>query len=292
MSVPVLFQSEDGKFYTYNTLTNDWEFVSDTKPDATVFDSLGMADMSMLNKKILLDIPGISEINPKIKLMTYKEKGSANGPGPTSLIGGDLDAGYYGTVSSSEFITGDDLASMLGLTAGTSQYSDTDWLKFSSDGKTIFSPMKPIRHTISWDDINKVNAVYGDRIIEIGGLQYKVRLWRGANFDPANGYNGEKVKQSEWNKLMLPIHEKAKDQSWTYSNNVNIPTENWGIGFTDEDLLTHRNYGNGSYSWCQEVAESTAYRVIRGSNGVSNSASGTSSYSPSHYGFRPVLELF
>lgn len=37
---------------------------------------------------------------------------------------------FLGEVPASEFITGDALAERIGLTAGTSQHSDTPWLKF------------------------------------------------------------------------------------------------------------------------------------------------------------------
>lgn len=89
---------------------------------------------------------------------------------------------------------------------------------------------------------------------------------------------------------MLPIHQKAPS-NWEYKDNVNSPTENWNLGYTDTDLITHYDHGNGSYSWCQEYGENTNYRLFRGSIGVSRSYSGNPSYASSIYGWRPVLEL-
>lgn len=215
------------------------------------------------------------------------------GPGPSKLIGGNLQAGFYGEVKASEFITGDELARIIGLTAGTSQNSNEPWLKFSYLGNTEFIAKKPLRYAIPWDNINAVNAVFGNKIIEINGLKYKVRLPKGKSEGKQNdssSYNRDINKGSEWNKLMLPIHQKAPS-NWENKYNVNSPTENWNVGYTDADLFTHRNKGNGTYSWCQEYGESTSYRLIRGGVGASYSYSTTPSGAYDRYGWRPVLEL-
>lgn len=214
-------------------------------------------------------------------------------PGSTLLIGGNLQAGFYGEVPASEFITGDELAKKVGITAGTSQNSDCGWLKFSYMGKVEFVAKKTIRHAISWDNINAANAVTGQRTINIGGKAYKIRLMKGkteGKQSDSSSFQGNINKGSEWNKLMLPIHQKAPS-NWNYKNNVSSPTENWHLGYTDNDLYTTYQVGNGTYCWCQEYGESTTYRLIRGSYGVSHAAS----YYPSHgenlCGWRPVLEL-
>jgi len=159
---------------------------------------------------------------------------------------------------------------------GTGQNSTAGWLKFAWQNKILFVAKKPIRNSISWDAINTAKCVYGgagDKTIVIDGLTYKVRLLKGANKDPAGAYNGAICHNSEWNRLMLPIHQKAISKNWAYPDNVesDIPVwaHNLGTGtqgrYTDEDLLTHNSYGSGSYSWCQEVAESSAGRVFRAS---------------------------
>ena len=52
-------------------------------------------------------------------------------PGPGSLTYDDTTkTGYYGHTTAAELITGDALASQIGLTAGISQYSDAGWEKF------------------------------------------------------------------------------------------------------------------------------------------------------------------
>ncbi len=214
-------------------------------------------------------------------------------PGPKALRGGNLQAGFFGEVLASDFITGDELAIRIGLTAGTSQYSNEPWLKFSYLGKIEFVAKKPFRHSISWDDINAVGAVFGNKTININGKTYKVRLMKGkteGKQDDRSAYSGTINHGSEWNRLMLPIHESAPS-NWKYKDNVNSPTENWGIGYTNADLITYYNVGSGPRSWCQEYGEDRRFRLYRGFIGVSSSQSAFPSTSDTDCGWRPVLEL-
>ena len=75
-----------------------------------------------------------------------------------TLTEGDSDAGYYKEITASEFITGDDLATSLGLTAGTSINSNTDWLIMSSGDNVVYVAKKPIRYGLSWDDLDNVGG--------------------------------------------------------------------------------------------------------------------------------------
>ena len=213
-------------------------------------------------------------------------------PGSMVLLGGDTTEGYYGRVLSADFISGDALAASIGLSTGISQYSTVDWLKFSIDGKTFFSPMKPIRHSSTWNDINALGAVYGGKTIIINELTYKVRLWKGANIDPYIESSADKSSiGSEWNRLMYPIHIKAPS-NWAQPAFVSSPTKDWGIDFTDQDLLTDRIYGDGSSTLCQETQDAANYRKIRGGyNGVTNSEYDAPSTVYTGFGWRPVLEL-
>lgn len=213
-------------------------------------------------------------------------------PGNWQLLKGTMKQGWFGEVSSSDLISGDELARKVGITAGTSQNSDCGWLKFAYMGKVEFVAKKTIRHSISWDNINAANAVTGQRTINIGGKTYKIRLMKGKTEGKQNDVSdwyGNINKGSEWNKLMLPIHKNAPSD-WAYKDNVNSPTENWNVGYTDNDLFTHSNAGNGTYSWCQEQGRN-GYRLIRGCNGVSYSNDYTPFNGGYYYGWRPVLEL-
>lgn len=223
------------------------------------------------------------------------------GPGPATLIAGDMQAGFFGEVSASELISGTDLASLVGISQGTSQNSTVGWLKFAWQGKILFVAKKSFRSATSWDHINSANAVYGGKTVDIDGLTYKIRLMKGALTDPCEYEDPDRgAHGSEWNRLMLPIHEKAIDESWDYpeyvENDIPVWSHNLGSGnqgmYTDEDLLTHYDHGSGSRSWCQETRkDDAASRVLRGYGGVSHSNSYASSGAYGLLGWRPCLEF-
>jgi hypothetical protein len=242
---------------------------------------------------------------------------------PDTLSFGTMDAGFFGIVPASDFITGDALASAVGVTQGTSQFSDTNWLKFSFNGEIYMVPQKPIRHSISWDHLYLQGAVYGDGLLSgeagaehhnltsssgtaltatrqdaavtVNGLRYEVALLKGGASDPLNSYNdsdrGSIGSANEWNALMLPIHEKALANNWNYP--AYVPTVNsWNINFSDGDLITHNKFGNGSYSWCQESSDADpAQRVNRGYYGVSFLGASDSASTYYGRGWRPRLKL-
>lgn len=97
-----------------------------------------------------------------------------NSPGSKYIIAGDKDAGFYGFVQPKEFgeivgnttgktaMSGDNLALAIGLAQGAPINVDTPWMKLSSKGKVVFIPVKPLRHTVSWNNIYNQGAVFGD----------------------------------------------------------------------------------------------------------------------------------
>ena len=230
------------------------------------------------------------------------------GHGPNDLVGGDDQWGFYGEVLSSDFISGDALASAIGLSAGTGQFSNTEWLKFNSGGNIVMIPKKPIRYSVSWEDIYQVGAVYGDdtvgsnpsggnrlqdTVVTIDGFDYRVTLMRGASTDPVAGdpvgYDISESDGSEWNRLMYPIHSGVH----TNSNNPNPHTDpdaasfgSWA-SYSDSDLVIAS--GNGRYQWMQESTDN--YRVHRGLNGVTGFNRTTATFTNTNRGWRPRLEL-
>lgn len=220
-------------------------------------------------------------------------------PGPATLIAGNMQAGFFGEASASELISGTDLASMVGISEGSSQNSTAGWLKFAYKGKILFVAKKPFRNNISWDGIDSANAVYGGKTVEIDDLTYKIRLMKGALTDPCEYKDPDRgAHGSEWNRLMLPIHEQAIDDSWDYpdyvENDIPVWSHNLGNGsqgmYNDSDLVVGTGFGRNS--WCQETSKDNSNRrVYRGENGVSYSYAYTSSNRTIVYGWRPVLEL-
>ncbi len=178
-------------------------------------------------------------------------------PGPQTLAFGDEEGGYFGEVSSAEFISGDELCEMIGLTAGVAQNSDSGWLKYYNDNNINYVPKKTFRHSISWNDINAIGAAFGGRVVAIGNKIFAVRL----------------LSDAEWNKLIYPVH---------------VDFGEWAQ-FTDEELLVHYNFGEGSRTWTS--TPSGTARITRGDYGVTYSYNSTPSSANSYFGFRPVLEF-
>lgn len=141
----------------------------------------------------------------------------------------------------------------------------------------------------------KGDEVRQDAEVTIGNHKYKVRLLRGASQDPLNSYSDSDRDlvgpASEWNNLILPLHERAKLGNWNYRSYAG-DVEDWGMGLTDKDLMTHHTLGYGSYSWMQETSDTVAWaRVSRGYRGASGGAHDPSWNTHTNRGWRPALHL-
>lgn len=204
--------------------------------------------------------------------------------------GGDR---FLGEVPVTALISGNALASAIGLTVGTAQFSNEPWLHFELDGQTLYVAKKPYRRSINWNALHAANVIYGGKTVVINGETYKVRLLKGSATDPHGGGVGWDTPGSygsEWNRLFYPL----------IPNPTNSPSKPSGEGivygswanYTEPDLVMVSTAGNGSFQWCQEVAATNAARrVLRGGGGVSGSGLVTASDVNAIYGWRPVLEL-
>ena len=228
--------------------------------------------------------------------------GVGGGAGNSTILSSALgcegrEIGYYGEVAASDFFTGTELASLLNVTQGTLQNSDTEWFKFSIDGKTLFVPKQTIRQSISWDHLYSKGLVYGTddngiaptgtptnqlRVVSKDGFDYKVRLLTGASNDPHNGTTGNNIPSSqcsEWNELMYRVS----------TSNPNGTSENFAM-YTDAQLNLATD--NGRYSWTQEqYSVGSTNRVIRGFHSVTYLSYYTSSTTDLFRGWRVALEL-
>lgn len=185
-------------------------------------------------------------------------------PGGQEPIAGSGEYGFYGEVSAEELISGDELCSLLGLSSGYSQNSDSGWLKVVDGTKMLLIAKKTIRYSISWDSINAAEAVFG-KIIKIDGKKYIARL----------------LSTAEWDRYMYPLHvdHPGGAPSWAEYTNVDLHV-NSSVA------------GNGTRTWTSTVGSQSSYRVGRGFGSVSHSGSLASSGASSNYGFRPVLEVY
>lgn len=248
-------------------------------------------------KNILYKSKEITEVKYMDKTVWASFDDMIGAPGNRTLLAGNMQAGWFGEVPSSSFITGDELALKVGISSGTSQYSSEPWLKFAYEGSVLLIAKKPIRYFISWEIINDANCVYGDKTVEIKTKKYKVMLMRGIGEDvqpnPKTLYrasNGVACQNSMWNKLMLPIHQNAPS-NWSNKDNVKTPTENWNVGYTDADLIVNYNSGDGYCTICQEMVEYNNYYSTRGGNSISDASRVREGLRSKSYGWRPCLQL-
>lgn len=219
--------------------------------------------------------------------------GKPSGDDPSELIAGTLEQGYYGEVPTTEFITGNQLASEIGLTTGTSINSEAGWLKFSLDNKTLYVAKKPFRYKLNWDQLNARGAVFGTVQVEINGKLYKVRLLKGRGDGLetviAGGLDTQPTWGSEWNRLMYHVSGLPFANASNKLTSEGITEGDWAQ-FSEAELLTNYTYGNGSRSWCQE-SSGPDYRVGRGASGVSGILHVAKNSQILNTGWRPCLEL-
>ena len=225
--------------------------------------------------------------------------------GSKALIGGSGDAGFFGEVDQDDFISFQDIETASGIVdigvyiSRTGRSSANKWLKFAYEDNIQFVPKRPLLFNISWKEIDDANCVRGDvKQVVIRGYTFKIRLFKGSGvegdntiYDYGSTTKGALCFNSEWNKLMLPIHAGAPSTWGDSGGNVISPTEDWGIDYTDADLVTNRNNGVGSYTWCQETAQYTSSRLRRGGFGVAVSTTNSYAHRHDNMGWRPVLEL-
>lgn len=242
----------------------------------------------------------------------------AFGPGPQTLIAGDMTAGFFGEVSADELFRGDELALMVGVTEGTAQNSTAGWLKFAHNNKIKYIAKQAFRHSISWDHLYSRGIVYGTddsgvaprgtatnqlTTVDKDGSQFAVRLLTGGNADPVDVSDSrfftDDMAQldsgggSEWNRLMYRTHQAVPTDDGTdgmRQDRHGGPQAggNWA-SYTNADLGID---GNGRAGWCQETAtDSSAYRVFRGYDDVAHFYRYTASGPNSSFGWRPALEL-
>lgn len=172
--------------------------------------------------------------------------------------------GYYGQVAAADFINGDALGSLVGVTTAGRQVSiNSPWLKFAFKNKVLYVAKQPLINLVSWDQLNAAGVVTG-KIVMIGQKRYRVRLLLGVN----NSDTGE------WNNLMYRVH-------------TSDPTGTKWETFSNADLYV--GVGNGRTSICQEL-DAARRMIYRGYASLTDFAWGGTNSATATTGWRPVLE--
>ena len=260
----------------------------------------GAAKKTLKDYGTLLNVDCMSRsasYRPVLELISAGEEPYNNLPTNIPLAESELfkydantDTGYFGLVKSSNIVTGDNLAGAIGLGIGVSQNSNTNWLKFYYHGMIIYTPQKPLRHTILKGDLLDLNAVYG---IDLGlkrtakyiinGTEFGVGILSGAGKAPSEmieisgdpkstEYFAVNVKKeigrgSMWNDLIYRIHAIYVDDVLENQDTLNYKELHGGVqignnfdNFSSSDLGIID--GDGSNALCQEVSSVNPLETI------------------------------
>lgn len=143
------------------------------------------------------------------------------GPGPTELIRGDWESGFFGTLTPTEFFN---VAELKGLLPALASYFGADpalWYKFTFRGTIVFIADRRMG-TTTFQNLYQNGLVYGTntvgnvvpsgatatnqwRTVDKNGRRYSIRLPRAGAIDALNPYTDTTV--GEWRRTMGRIHQ-------------------------------------------------------------------------------------
>lgn len=185
------------------------------------------------------------------------------GHGPTDLLYGDYDLGYYGSLTAMEFATSVEVLKAIGYTSTEATAMSTwrlglpTWYKFAYKGKTLYIPDGAIA-MISWITLAQRGAIYGmdtgypdfgnpkhntpqSAKIKIGPDQYRIRAIRGTSEDITiptvivDGTNVSPTGHSEWDDLaatmitFINVNQKLPNVAALTPNTFNFITASRGV---------------------------------------------------------------
>lgn len=195
-----------------------------------------------------------------LELLLFKT-GPANyfpnsGPGSKYLLYGDANAGFFGEVTATELFTTAQVTSYARLRAGVDLITSPVWLKFAYKGRFLFIAKQPIRSTISWNDIYKAGAAYGEdndggalspqnvnqiALAKKGTDNFVIRLIKGDAVNPSEMVNAvadtNYARDSEWNQLLYRLIAPTRAQfaqPWANYSNTDM-----GITSSASVMLEH-----------------------------------------------------
>lgn len=222
-----------------------------------------------------------------------------SGPGSKTLIYGDEDFGYFGTLTVDEFMQYTELRRQLSFYEGNSvNLTNNEWVKVIFKKKVLFFPRKYISGSISWNTLYDNGLVHGvndngpfqspngptnqQRIVNTKGSNFRVRLFSAHDIDPST-----QTGAVSWgNQTTSPASEINKSELGTILNglianpNAGYPGHKWGV-------LTGDSFFNGINGVTQKTIASNNLncQLAVGNTGVSTTAKTIIG------GWLPVLEL-
>lgn len=171
------------------------------------------------------------------------------GPGPTELIRGDWESGYFGSLTPTEFFN---VAELKGLLPSLASFFMTDpvlWHKFTFRGTIVFIADRRMGNT-SFQALYQNGLVYGTntvgnvvpngatatnqwRTVDKNGRRYSIRLPRAGAIDALNPYTDTTV--GEWRRTMSRLHQSAlanAQPKFSDLGNLQAQSDGAGLGTT------------------------------------------------------------
>lgn len=152
---------------------------------------------------------------------------------------------FKGVVRTTDFITGDALATAIALTLGTSKDSDAGWLHFIDPDTSLefYVAKKTMRYNLSWEQIN---AAQINKEITINGDVYICRFI--TSMVNPNLAVSDANAGGEWNTYMYPLYGGDR--------RAELPAGTPVWGYYTADMLgispIKQSSGNGLHSVCSE----------------------------------------
>lgn len=250
------------------------------------------------------------------------------GPGPTTLIAGNMTTGFFGLTTQAQF--GKTMAQFdidLGThITGININLNEDLLKFIHNGKIKFINRRPFKRSMSWDFINTRlsenggNGVVGGRIFTFGGNSYRVRLMRGwgqvsgsTSTLTTPNYTTGPLYTWNWNMNYSTnfgnsgVNWPNNNSSWSQNspnewNTLILPictlTQDQTSGvptwasYTNLSLTIASGNNTGAFTLTQETRINYTSRVVaRGANALANITNQSKTDAFGNHGMRLVFEL-
>lgn len=145
------------------------------------------------------------------------------GPGPKTLMTGDMEWGYFGSLTPAEFVTDADLKAAVAVGTANST-ALTAWHKFACQGKIIFVPNVYTRYFSSLTPLAALNTLYAS------GLLYGT----GDNGKPHANLTGASTKVLQNKKINAGAYEfylRAPKGNASTPTDVNAVYANGGVPY-------------------------------------------------------------
>lgn len=112
---------------------------------------------------------------------------------------------FLGEITEANFISAADLITATGMGPyGSVTNANITWLKYTYKGKITYLAKKPLKHQMTWDQLNSLGLVNGTKQVTIGGKIYSVRLPWGYALPPSTRY--DQSTGGDLNDLIYPVY--------------------------------------------------------------------------------------